>query len=271
MDLPPDSEPARLLSAYLAVHAQGAPVPAALYAKGEAVHDRLRADPPATPDWGRFLIAQGELAAEHLHDEEAASRWFMAALESVRLHGDAEVGVTAGFDQAVLHERRGDHGRAIAAYRAAAGAGFAAGVVAPAALRSADAAVRLVFARGNHLGEDDRRLLKQAWLGWTLLLATDPGRVPADLDRALGRGLAAFLLPEDDPAALAAAWRAWPPGCLVTAEGPWGDDEPRALLALYEAAARAADDHLADEGLDPGAPYRVLAAAARRALPRRGG
>jgi len=269
MDLPADSEPARLLTAYLAVHAQGAPVPAALYAKGETVHARLRADPPRTPDWGRFLIAQGELAAEHLHDEIAASRWFMAALESVRLHGDAEVGVTAGFDQAVLHERRGDLPRAIAAYRAAAEAGFAAGVVAPAALRSADACIRLVFARAGRLDDGERRLLKQAWLGWTLLLATDPERIPADLDLTLGRGLCAFLLPEDDPTALAATWRAWPPDSLVTADGPWADDEPRALIALYEAAARAADHHLADEGIDPGAPYRALAAAARRSLGQR--
>jgi hypothetical protein len=267
MDPIPTGEPADLLRAYLAVHAQGAPVPAALYAKGEALDARLREAPPTSADWGRFLVAQGELAAEHMDDPAAAARWFLRALESVRVHGDAEVGVTAGYDQAVLHERRGDEARAILAYRTAADAAFAAAVVPLAALRAAADAIRLTFASRGSLADTDRVLIKQAWLGWTWLLATAPDQVPADLDRGLGLTLAALLLPEDDPTALAATWRAWPPQRLGTPAGPWRDDEPACLLALYEAAARAADLHLADEGGDPGAPYRALAAAARRALP----
>ncbi|MBA3685592.1 MAG: hypothetical protein H0W72_10185, partial [Planctomycetes bacterium] len=117
-DSVPDAPADQLLTAFLKVHARGDVPGAVLYARGEALHRRLASTPPDSADWGRFLVALGELAAEGLQDDRAASRWFLAALESVRQHGDSEVGTTAGYDQGVLHERRGNPQRAAAAYHA---------------------------------------------------------------------------------------------------------------------------------------------------------
>ncbi|MBA3686419.1 MAG: hypothetical protein H0W72_14435, partial [Planctomycetes bacterium] len=87
--------------------------------------------------------------------------------------------------------------------------------------------------------------------------------LPADVDDACGRLLAALLLPEDDPTTLAARWRAWPPH-HADADPAWLDGDPRCLGELYRAAAQAAQAHLADEGGDPAAPYRRLGEALRR-------
>jgi hypothetical protein len=262
-----DPSPDALLDAFLRVHAQDSAVATALYARGVQLHGRLAADPPPTPAWGRFLVALGELAADHLHDDEAASRHFLAALESVRAHGDSAVAVAAGYNQAVLHERRGDEARALAAYRAAAGHGLDHGIIEPTTLLAGEGAARLAFARSEGLSAADRQLLKRTWLAW-LHQRLQAERAPAaDLDRRLGRTLAAFLLPEDDPGTLAAVWRGWLPHVIATAEGAWSDDHPACLAALFTAAAEAAADHLGDEGDDPGAPYRQLARAAQRSLP----
>ena len=114
----PDADPAPLLDAFLAAHAQGG-VATVLYARGEELHRRLANDPPALPAWGRFLVAMGELAAERFDDPTTASRYFLAALQGVDRHGDHEAAVTAGYDQGVLAERlgRGPQARTVLAVR----------------------------------------------------------------------------------------------------------------------------------------------------------
>ena len=263
----PDAPSEDLLAAFLAAHAQGSAVPAALFTRGEELHHRLAAAPPASPSWGRFLVAMGQLAAEHLDDAPAASRYFLAALQGVAHHGDIEAAVTAGYDQGVLQERRGNPTHARAAYRAAAGEGLRLGAVAANTLRAGTAAVRLAFAEYGELGEF-APLLKRTWLGWLWLRRHDSAQLDAPLASELGRQLAAFLLPEDDPGELIHQWRAWPPGALTirTPAGPltWTDGSPACRDELFAAAAAAADEHLRDEGADPGAPYRLLRAAAQR-------
>jgi hypothetical protein len=96
------------------------------------------------------------------------------------------------------------------------------------------------------------------------LRARDPGQLDAALEDMLGLQLCALLLPEDDPGTLALRWRQWPPYRLLTPDGWWEDGDPSCLEQLFAAAALAADHHLADEGGDPGAPYRLLRDAARR-------
>jgi hypothetical protein len=259
----PDADPAQLLDAFLAAHAQGG-VATVLYARGEELHRRLAGDPPALPAWGRFLVAMGELAAERFDDPATASRYFLAALQGVGHHGDHEAAVTAGYDQGVLAERLGRGPQARAAYRAAANEGFRVGCVSANTVRSAAAAVRLHFAEYGDL-RDVAALAKRAWLGWLWLRRERPTELDAGLESELGRQLAALLLPEDDPALLVAAWRAWAPGALALPDGGhWRDDDPACLDLLFAVAGEAADRHLADEGPEPGAPYRLLRQALRR-------
>jgi hypothetical protein len=263
----PDAEPQALLDAFLAVHAQGSAVPAALLARGEELHRRFADDPPAIPAWGRFLVALGHLASETGDDPSAASRYFLAALKGVDRHGDVEAAVTAGYDQGVLLERDGRLAHARAAYRLAASEGFRLGAVVGNTLRSALGLVRLRFAEAEALDAEAVGYAKRAWLGWLWLRANAPEQLAADLASDLARSLAALLLPEDDPVELAPRWRAWPPSQIATASGPWRDDDPRCLRELFTAAAEAADEHLADEGGEPGAPYRMLRAALERTSP----
>jgi hypothetical protein len=262
----PDAAPAALLEAFLQVHAQASAVPAALFARGEELHRRLAADPPAIAAWGRFLVALGHLAADRCDDPAAASRYFLQALKEVDRHGDHEAAVTAGYDQGVLQERRGNLVHARAAYRAAAGEGFRLRVLAANTLRAAVAAVRLHFAEYERLDDEAAALAKRAWLGWLWLRREQPACIDGELASELGRTLAALLLPEDDPGELAALWRAWPPAALAVPHGSWRDDDPRCLAELFAAAAEAADEHLTDEGPDVGGPYRLLHQAALRAL-----
>lgn len=259
----PDAEPAQLLDSFLAAYAQGG-VATVLYARGEELHRRLAAAPPALPTWGRFLVALGELAAERFDDPTTASRHFLAALQGVHHHGDHESAVTAGYNQGVLAERLGRGPQARAAYRAAANEGLRVGCLTANTLRAGAAATRLFFAEYGELHEVTV-LAKQTWLGWLWLRVHDPARLDAELEHELGRQLAALLLPEDDPTLLAAAWRAWLPGALALADGGrWNDNDVRCLGALFAVAAEAADRHLSDEGPDPGGPYRLLGNALRR-------
>jgi len=260
----PDADPIDLLSAFLAAHAKVEAVPAMLYVRGEELYQTLNAAPPAHPTWGRFLVALGQLAAETMDDSAAASRYFLQALQGVARHGDHEAAVTAGYNQGVLQERRRHLAHALAAYRAAASEGFRCGALTANTLRAASAAVRLRFAEDGDLG-DLAPLAKQAWLGWLWLRLNDPGQLDATLVEELSRQLAALLLPEDDPGLLMAAWRAWSPTTLRLPDGgTWTDGDPACRDTLFAAAADAADAHLRDESSDPGAPYRLLRAAARR-------
>ena len=260
----PNADPVDLLSAFLAAHAKVEAVPAMLYVRGEELYRTLAADPPAHPAWGRFLVALGQLAAEQMDDAAAASRFFLQALQGVARHGDHEAAVTAGYNQGVLQERRRHLAHALAAYRAAAGEGFRCGAVTANTLRAASAAVRLRFAEDGDLG-DLAPLAKQAWLGWLWLRGNDADQLDPPLVEELTRSLAALLLPEDDPGQLMAAWRAWAPTQLLLPDGShWQDGAPACRDALFAAAAEAADAHLRDESPDPGAPYRLLRAAARR-------
>jgi hypothetical protein len=261
----PDAPPDQLLASFLTAHSQVGAVPAVLFARGEELYGRLAGDPPPIPAWGRFLVALGELAAERMDDAPAASRYFLAALQGVARHGDHEAAVTAGYNQGVLQERRQQLTHARAAYRAAASEGFRLGAVGANTLRAAVAAVRLFFAAYGEPGEA-APLAKQAWLGWLWLRRHDPRQLADEaLVAELGRQLCALLLPEDDPAALAAAWRAWPPHALRLPDGgAWPDHHPDCLDELFAAAAESADRHLADEGARAGDPYRLLRAAARR-------
>lgn len=260
----PDSNPLSLLEAFLLAHAKVEAVPAMLYVRGEELYQRLKDDPPAHPLWGRFLVAMGQLAAEAMDDSAAASRYFLHALQGVAKHGDHEAAVTAGYNQGVLQERRRHLAHALAAYRAAASEGFRCGAVNANTLRAATAAVRLRFAEDGDLG-DVAPLAKQAWLGWLWLLQNDAAQLDDALVEELSRQLAALLLPEDDPGRLMTAWRSWAPASVALPDGgTWTDGDPRCRDALFAAAAEAADRHLADESPDPGAPYRLLRAAARR-------
>lgn len=249
------------IEAFLQAHALAAGAPAGLYARGEELWRDLAGAPPATPEWGRLLVALGELAAERLGDDRAAATWFRRCLDAEPLHRDAEACVAAGFGQGVLWERAGDPARALPAYRAAAGEGFRCAVIAPATLRAACATVRLGFQRNGRLGDPEAGLAKQSWLGWTWLQQHRPDAIDAPLRDELGRQLCAFLLPEDDPASLAGAWRGWAPHAIATPSGPWSDGDRACLRALFACAAAAADHHLADEAPAPGSPYRLLGAA----------
>lgn len=260
----PDADPIDLLNAFLLAHAKVEAVPAMLYVRGEELYHALNAKPPANPAWGRFLVAMGQLAAETMDDAAAASRYFLQALQGVAKHGDHEAAVTAGYNQGVLQERRRHLAHALAAYKAAASEGFRCGAVNANTLRSATAAVRLRFAEDGDLG-DLAPLAKQAWLGWLWLRLNDPGQLDAALVEELTRQLAALLLPEDDPGLLMAAWRSWAPATLTLPDGStWNDGTSACRDVLFAAAAEAADAHLSDEAPDPGAPYRLLRAAARR-------
>ncbi len=234
----------------------GAPVPVALYAQGETVWRDLRESPPAGAAWGRFLVAMGELAADHVHDARAAFTLLHAALERAQATADAEVGAAAAFNLGVLAERKQDLARARQIYREGAEAVARHGTWTAPALRCVERLVSVALHLDDQLSRPEQALLKQAWLAW---FAGVDG-VNAELDDRLLRTVAACLLPEDDPAALAERWRTWPPHVL---DDQFRDDTPACLLALYAAAIRAAESHLSDE---PAAaePYRVLYAAALR-------
>ena len=260
----PDADPLDLLDAFLLAHAKVEAVPAMLYVRGEELYQRLAAAPPAHPAWGRFLVAMGQLAADTMDDSAAASRYFLQALQGVARHGDHEAAVTAGYNQGVLQERRRHLAHALAAYRAAASEGFRCGAVNANTLRAATAAVRLRFAEDGELG-DVAPLAKQAWLGWLWLRLQDPAQLDDALVEELSRQLAALLLPEDDPGLLMVAWRSWAPTHVALPDGgAWTDADLQCRDELFAAAAESADQHLADESPDPGAPYRLLRAAARR-------
>ena len=260
----PNAEPIDLLNAFLAAHAKTEAMPAMVYVRGEELYHALAGNPPAHPAWGRFLVAMGQLAAERMDDSAAASRYFLQALQGVARHGDHEAAVTAGYNQGVLQEKRRHLAHALAAYRAAASEGFRCGAVTANTLRAATAAVRVRFAEDGELG-DIAPLAKQAWLGWLWLRSADPAQLDAELIEELSRQLAALLLPEDDPGQLMACWRAWVPASLTLPDGSlWLDKDPACRDSLFAAAAESADVHLSDENPNPGAPYRLLRAAARR-------
>ena len=258
------TDPGAELEAFLGAHRLGVALPAGLFVRGEALHHRLVAAPPKDPRWGRFLVAMGQLAADRLEDPQSAARFFLAALQTVDHHGDHEAAVTAGYNQGVLQERRGALAHARAAYSAAAREGFRLGCLTANTARSAVAAVRLAFADQGDLDDATRPLAKQAWLCWLWLRQNAPEQVDVELDIEAGRLLCALLLPEDDPWNLTSRWRAWRPNLLPAPEQPWRDSDPACLGALLNAAAQAADHHLGDEGPEPGAPYRMLAAALAR-------
>jgi hypothetical protein len=130
-------------------------------------------------------------------------------------------------------------------------------VLAANTVRCAVQAVELGFAEGGDLADGDAALAKQAWMAWLLLDRDDPARIDGPLRADLQRQLCALLLPED-PGRLAEVWRTWPPHGL-----PGGAADDGTLIPdLFAAAAEAADRYLADDG--GGAPYRLLAEAARR-------
>lgn len=239
--------PARL-QAFLTVHAQGAPLPAALYAKGEVVWRDLRDQPPAGPDWGRFLVAMGQLAADHLHDERAAFSWFRSALEHTRHHGDAEVVCAATYDLAVLLERKGNLDQARSACRQAAQQAAGADTWSAATLRCIESLVRIGVESGAEPEAGDLGLLKQAWAVW---LGGDVDGIDADLATRLRRTLAAFLV-TDDPTLLLERWLSWE---------PTGISIPP--MALITACADAVREHCADEP-DLVQHYALFAQAAQR-------
>ncbi len=253
-----------MLEAFLQVHAQRSASPVQLYARGEELYHKLAAAPPAIPQWGRFLVALGSMAADDFDDAAAASRYFLSCLQGVDRHGDHEAAVTAGYDQGVLQERRRNPTHARAAYRAAAGEGFRLQCVTANTVRAAVGAVRLYFAEFENLDTLHLGLAKQAWLAWLWLRITQPEQIDRELRRELGRQLCALLLPEDQPEELAAQWRAWAPHTLATMAGPWHDSQAACLKELFAVAAESAAEHLADEGPDPAAPYRLLWEAAKR-------
>jgi hypothetical protein len=260
----PDADPIALLEAFLTAHASKETVPMVVFTRGEELYHRLAGSPPAHPAWGRFLVALGQIAADHLDDGAAASRYFLQALQGVTQHGDYEAAVTAGYNQGVLQERRRRDAHALAAYKAAALSGFRCGAINANTLRAATAAVRLRFAEDGTLG-DCAPLAKQAWLGWLYLRLHQPDRIDQALHEACARQLAAFLLPEDDPGLLMSAWREWAPREIMLSDGTtWTDDTTTCRIALCAAAAQAADEFLQDEGANPGAPYRLLSEAVRR-------
>jgi hypothetical protein len=260
----PDADPIALLEAFLTAHASTEAVPMIVFARGEELYHRLAIAPPAHPSWGRFLVALGQLAADHLDDGAAASRYFLQALQGVTQHGDHEAAVTAGYNQGVLQERRRRDAHALAAYKAAALSGFRCGAVNANTLRAATAAVRLRFAEDGTLG-DCAPLAKQAWLGWLYLRIYQPDRIDSSLHEDCCRQIAAFLLPEDNPGLLMAAWRTWEPNAITLADGAsWTDDTYACRVALCAAAAVAADEYLQDEGANPGAAYRLLGEATKR-------
>ncbi len=260
----PAAAPEALLDAFLHVHAQRTANPVQLYARGEELYHQLAGAPPALPQWGRFLVALGSMAADDFDDAAAASRYFLSCLQGVDRHGDHEAAVTAGYDQGVLQERRRNPSHARAAYRAAATEGFRLACITANTVRAAVGAVRLHFAEYEKLDDLHRHLLKQAWLGWLWLRIAQPEQLDRELCRELGRQLCAFLLPEEDPGDLAPRWREWSPHALHTSAGAWLDGQPACLIELFAVAAESAAEHLGDEGPDPGAPYRLMWTAAKR-------
>ena len=260
----PDADPLALLEAFLLVHAQRSAAPVQLYARGEELYLKLAPNPPAHPQWGRFLVALGSMAADDFDDAAAASRYFLSCLQGVDRHGDHEAAVTAGYDQGVLQERRRNPTHARAAYRAAASEGFRLRCVTANTVRAAVGAVRLYFAEYETLDDLHLGLAKQAWLAWLWLRIAQPEQLDRELSRELGRQMCALLLPEDHPEELAARWRAWPPNSLETPTGPWRDNLAACLTELFAVAAESANEHLGDEGPDPAAPYRLLWEASKR-------
>lgn len=250
MDEPPEAA----LAAFLRAHALPEAVPAVLLAQGEALYERLAPHPPAIPEWGRFLVALGQLAADLAEDPVTASRYFLRAVADLPRHTALAAAVTAGYNQGVLFERSGRTPHARAAYAASAELGLAHAPPEPAALRATLALARLDLAAEEALPERSAGLLKQAWLAW--LVWSGPA-LPMDLTEELQRALCAFLLPEDDPLLLAHRWRSWPPPTSPAAPGS-SDGDMRVLQALFAHSAVAADRFLRDEGPDPGAPYRLL-------------
>ncbi len=252
-----DSDLEQELGAFLRAHALPQAVPAVLMAEGEALYRRCAPHPPAIPQWGRFLVALGQLAAEAMDDANAAGRYFLRAVADYPRHGDAEAAITAGYDQGVLFERAGRQVHAIAAYQAAADLGLQHPPPTANALRPAMAQVRLNMATSGELDPGSRANLKRAWLAW-LALRQERTPLDAELVAELERSLCAFLLPEDDPLSLAAVWQAWPPSSCPALPGSLHDGSAAMLAQLYAASAEAAEAHLADEGPDPGRPYRLL-------------
>jgi hypothetical protein len=259
MDLP-EAPAAERLAAFLKAHAQVESVPAVLFARGEDLYRSLQHAPPAIPDWGRFLVALGQLASD-ADDLGVASTYFLRAVREAELHTDYEAMITAGYDQGVLFERRERAPQARAAYRVAAVEGFRLAAVHANTVRSAMALIRMHFAEYGSLDDLTRTLAKQAWLGWLHLRQAQPQSLDAALVGELERTFCALLLPED-PAELAACWRSWPPSRLRCGESIVADDAD--WVALFTVAAEAAEHQLQDEGPDPGGPYRLLAQAARR-------
>jgi hypothetical protein len=259
----PTADPLALLEAFLTAHASREAVPMVLFTRGEELYLRLANNPPAHPSWGRFLVALGQLAADHLDDGAAASRYFLQALQGLAQHGDNEAAVTAGYNQGVLQERRRREAHALSAYRLAAQEGFRCGCITANTVRAATAAVRLRFAEDGQLG-DCLPLAKQGWLGWLYLRTHQPEQIDDALHQDCCRLLAALLLPEDDPGLLMAAWHSWAPDHIVLPDHrTWNDHHCRSALAL--ASAEAADLFLSDESENPGEPYRILLHALRRA------
>lgn len=261
------ADPLALLTAFLTVHAQGAPLPAALYAKGDALWQDLREHPPVSPLWGRFLVAMGELAINHLEDGRAAFGFFQSALLSVRDHGDAEVGATAGYNLAAMTERRGDSAKARTAYRETAHSASQAGSWCLAAIAASEAAARLAIERDDALVPEEAGLLKQAWMAWFSGPPSGTGpALPADLTDRLQRSLAALLLPEDDPSLLAEHWCRWPPHTCHLGDTTLHDHDPALITALYNQAILAAENYLHDEPSNSPAAYRLLQQAHQRLL-----
>ena len=260
----PDADPLALIEAFLLVHAQRSAALVQLYARGEELYLKLAQNPPAHPQWGRFLVALGSMAADDFDDAAAASRYFLSCLQGVDRHGDHEAAVTAGYDQGVLQERRRNPTHARAAYRAATSEGFRLRCVTANTVRAAVGAVRLYFAEYETLDDLHLGLAKQAWLAWLWLRIAQPEQLDRELTRELGRQMCALLLPEDHPEELAARWRAWAPNSLETPTGPWRDSQAACLTELFAVAAESANEHLGDEGPDPAAPYRLLWEASKR-------
>jgi hypothetical protein len=259
MDLPAVAAVDRL-RAFLKAHAQVESVHAVLFAQGEDLYRQLQASPPGIPEWGRFLVALGQLAAE-ADDLGVASTYFLRAVREAEFHGDFEAAITAGYDQGVLFERRERQAQARAAYRVAASEGFRLGAVHANTIRAGLALMRLHFAEYGSLDATTEIIAKQSWLGWLYLRSTTPERLDGDLVHDLERTFCALLLPEE-PEQLAHVWRQWPPASLRCGDERFDGDEHWELL--FTVAAEAASTQLRDESPDPGQPYRLLAAAARR-------
>lgn len=258
------TDPLDLLDAFLAAHAGGLAVPIDLYLRGQGLHDHLTNRPPGDPRWGRFLVALGTLAAEHLADNGAAEAHFRRALADLPYHGDGESAITAGYDLGVLRRRAGDAIGARQAWMAAARAGLRQGVLCANLLRAALAALDMALDDGHDPDPDTRALAKQTWLAWLWLRRqADDASIDSGLADGLRRTLAVLLLPED-PLTLAASWRTWMPALVPTPTGVWRDSDPSCLAELFSAAAEAAS--LRPATTPDISAYHHLAAAARRTM-----